>query len=372
MSDLAAYRSITVASLKMYFRNRQAIFWALFFPLLIMIIFGILNFDRFNPPQVGLVDDAQNDASTALIDALRGDPDEPLIEITLGVRETLLEELTDGDLDAVFVLPAGLGDAGGVSMIEVTSDLRRPQQKGVAVAILGETLVSLFREIANVPDEFVVENRFALSESTIEGQGQGFKGFLVPGIAAMAIMQAGIFGVVFTLVRFRSQGVLRRLFATPISPRHFLVGQVVTRLTVAVAQAFILLAVGSIMLDVTLGGSVEAWLILGLFSVIGGALFISMGFAISGWAKTEEVAAPVSNIIAMPMMFLSGVFFPLEILPDALSRVTQFLPLTYLADGMRAVATGGAGISEVAGELAGLLVWTAIAFGVSTRMFRWE
>ena len=114
MSDLAAYRSITVASLKMYFRNRQAIFWALFFPLLIMIIFGILTFDRFNPPQVGLVDDARNDASAALIESLRGDTDGPRIEITLGVRETLLEELTDGDLDAVFVLPAGLGERPGL------------------------------------------------------------------------------------------------------------------------------------------------------------------------------------------------------------------------------------------------------------------
>ena len=369
---MSLYRALTVVSLKMYFRNRQAIFWALFFPFLIMAIFGLLNFDRFNPPDVGIDDRARNQASSALVDALQGGSEDPLISVTFGEREDLLADLNAGDLDAVFVLPERFGEAGIASQVEVTYDLRREQQRGVAVAILNESLEGLFRGIAEVPEQFVFNNRFQISQSAIDGQDQGFKGFLVPGIAAMAIMQAGIFGVVFTLVRFRAQGVLRRLFATPINPTHFLVGQVITRLIIAVLQAFILLIVGSLVLGVTVGGSVEAWVVLGLFSVFGGALFISIGLAISGQARNEDTAAPVSNIIAMPMMFLSGVFFPLDTLPDAVSSVSQFLPLTYLADGMRAVATEGAGIGDVTGELAGLAVWTLIAFAVSARLFKWE
>ena len=369
---MALYRALTVASLKMYFRNRQAIFWALFFPFLIMVIFGLLNFDRFNPPDVGIEDRAHNLVSETLVDALQGSSDDPLLDITLADSESLLDDLNDGDLDAVFVIPEGFGEVGLASTILVSYDVRRQQQRGIAIAILNETLEGLFRAIVDVPREYVFEDRFQISESAVQGQGQGFKGFLVPGIAAMAIMQAGIFGVVFTLVRFRAQGVLRRLFATPINPTHFLVGQVVTRLIIAVLQAFILLIVGALVLGVNVGGSVEAWMVLGLFSILGGALFISIGLAISGKARNEDTAAPISNIITMPMMFLSGVFFPLEALPDAVSSVSQFLPLTYLADGMRAVATGGAGIADVTGELLGLAVWTAIAFGVAARMFRWE
>ena len=97
-----------------------------------------------------------------------------------------------------------------------------------------------------------------------------------------------------------------------------------------------------------------------------------MGLAISGFARSEEVAAPITNLVSMPMMFLSGVFFPLDALPEVVTSVTQFLPLTYLADAIRAVVTDGAGIAEIRSELAGLAVWTAIVFAAATRVFRWE
>jgi ABC-2 type transport system permease protein len=254
----------------------------------------------------------------------------------------------------------------------VTTDVRRPQESGVAMVVLSDSLEDLFQELQVVPDQYLIESRFGIEQATIKGQDQGFKGFLVPGIAAMAIMQGGIFGVVFTLVRFRAQGVLRRLYATPISPSHFLVGQLITRLTISVLQAYILLAVAAVALGVTIGGNAGAWLSMTLLAVLGGALFLSVGLAISGMAKTEEVAAPVSNVIALPMMFLSGVFFPVDSLPDTVSRVAQYLPLTYLADGMRAAALEGAGITSLGPEFLGLALWTALAFAVATRTFRWE
>ncbi|MCH7739973.1 MAG: ABC transporter permease [Chloroflexi bacterium] len=375
---MSHYRSLTVVSMKMYFRNKQGIFWALFFPFMIMIIFGLLDFGGFNAPDIGIDDRAGNSASRALIEKLRGpDGDDPIIEVSHGVESTLLAELDDGGVDAVFVIPEGFGEPGRRSAIRVTTDLRRPQESSVALVVLSDALEDLFfeelaRELEAVPDRFLIESRFGIEQTTIEGQDQGFKGFLVPGIAAMAIMQSGIFGVVFTLVRFRAQGVLRRLYATPISPAHFLVGQVITRLTISVLQTYILLAVGAVALGVTIGGSPGAWLSMTLLALMGGALFLSLGLAISGMAKTEEVAAPVSNIIALPMMFLSGVFFPVDSLPDTVSRVTQYLPLTFLADGMRAAALEGAGVTSLGPEFLGLAVWTALMFAIATRTFRWE
>ncbi len=358
--------------MKMYYRNKQGIFWALFFPFLIMIIFGLLDFGGFNAPDVGIDDRAGNAGSRSLIEKLQGLDDDPIIVISRGIESTLIAELDDGDLDAVFVIPEGFGEPDRRSTVRVTTDVRRPQESGVALVVLNDSLEDLFRQLQVVPDQFLIENRFGIEQATIKGQDQGFKGCLVPGIAAMAIMQGGIFGVVFTLVRFRAQGVLRRLFATPISPAHFLVGQVITRLTISVLQAYILLAVGALALGVSIGGSAEAWLAMTLLAVMGGALFLSVGLAISGMAKTEDVAAPVSNIIALPMMFLSGVFFPVDTLPDTVSRVTQYLPLTYLADGMREAALEGAGVTSLGPEFLGLAVWTALAFAVATRTFRWE
>lgn len=367
------FASVTVASLKMYFRNRQAIFWSLFFPLLIMVIFGLLDFDRFNPPRVGVVDRAENRASAALIEGLRAAGDSDVIKLSSGAGDEMLRQLDDGDLHAVVEIPEGFGRPDDMSTVRVLYDSNRPQESGVTLNIIGEVLDRVFMDLAQVPPEFRVENRFQIVPEAVKGQGQGYAGFLVPGVVALSIMQLGIFGVAFTLVRYRAQGVLRRLKATPIDPAHFLAGQVVTRMIIAVLQAALLFGVGAIVLGVTIGrNNPAAWLLLLVISILGAILFISLGLAVSGFAKNEDTAAPLTNIIAMPMMFLSGVFFPVSSLPDFISAVSRYLPLTFLANGIRSVAVDGGGLGDIAGDLAGLLAWCAVAFALSTRTFKWE
>lgn len=366
------YLALTIASLKMYFRNRQALFWALFFPLLIMIIFGIMNFDGYNAPSVGVHDAAQNDASLALIQALRGGDNE-VLEVSTGTSEEIQYDLKFSGSRAAIVIPENYGVRGELAVIEVTYDQRFMQERAVVSTVIGQATSALFKEFAAVPNEFRVENSISIDESFIEGQGQGFKAWLIPGIAAMAIMQTGLFTVVFTLVRFKSQGVLRRLKATPIGASHFLAGQLTTKAIIVVLQTYVLVIVGAIVLSVSVGnGRVGVWFDLTILALLGGALFIAMGLAVSGWAKNEETAAPVANIISMPMMFLSGVFFPLSVMPDWLTRWSQYLPLTYLADGMRAITVEGASITTLGTELLGLGIWIIIVFVIATRMFRWE
>lgn len=366
------YFVLTIASLKMYFRNRQAIFWALFFPMLIMLIFGLLNFDQFSPPDVGFVDNAGNDASRTFRDAV-DDGDDPLLDLKIGNEQALREDLRDGDIDALLIIPAGFGEANNVSTIQAVFDSRKPQEQGITETVTRRVLDSIFLDIAQVPDEFRVESRFDIEPAFIEGEGEGFRGFLVPGIAALAIMQAGIFGVVFSLIRFKTGGVLRRLQATPIGPSHFLVGQMMTRLIVTLLQTYVLLIVGMLALSVTIGDSdIVTWIDLSIMALFGGALFTILGLAISGWAKTEDVAAPVANIVTLPMMFLSGIFFPIEIFPDWLGNIAQFFPLTYLADGFREITVNGASIATLGPELLGLGIWTVVSFAVATRVFRWE
>ena len=186
-------------------------------------------------------------------------------------------------------------------------------------------------------------------------------------------MQTGLFTVVFSLVRFKSQGVLRRLKATPIGAAHFLAGQLTTKAIVVVIQTYVLIIVGALVLGVSVNaGRLGAWFDLTVLALLGGALFIAMGLAISGWAKSEETAAPMANVISMPMMFLSGVFFPLSVMPDWLTRWSQYLPLTYLADGMRAITVEGATVTTLGNELIGLTVWIFVVFTIATKTFRWE
>jgi ABC-2 type transport system permease protein len=370
--------SLTVASLKMYFRNRQAIFFSLFIPFLIMVIFGLLDFDRFSGADVGIVDQAQNEASAVLILQLTDRPDE-LVDVELGSLGKETERLTDGEIDAMFVIPAGFAELGGPVTVSATTDERSPQRAALAVALLGQILGELERQAASTPgvtDSSVADGapKFGtIFLSTLEGDDRSYTAFLVPGIVAMSIMQLGIFGVVFALVQYRQQGVLRRLKAAPVNPAQFLFAQISTRLSISVFQTLILLLAGMILFDLAVGdGDVVSWLLVIALAVFGGILFVTMGLAISGVARTEEVAAPVTNLVSMPMMFLSGVFFPLDALPGVVTVVTQFLPLTFLADAIRAVVTDGAGITDIWSELAGLAAWSAIVFAAATRLFRWE
>ncbi len=369
---MSIHIAMIMASLKMYFRDRQALFWTLFFPMIIMLIFGLMNFDRFTPPDVGVVDNANSDASRELVARLAGTDAEKLLNIQTGTSEALLDDLETGDVDAVIEIPAGFAVEGRISTVSVAYDTRKPQERGIVASVVAGAVENYFQQSAQVPEQFRVESQFAIAESEIAGRGQGYKGFLVPGVAAMSIMQSGLFGVVFTLVAFKSRGILRRLKAAPVGPSHVLSGQVVTRLIVSLMSTFVLLIVGIIVLDVTIGENAMSWFNITVFAVLGGTLFIAMGLAISGWARSEDTAAPVANVISLPMMFLSGVFFPVTSMPDWVQSISKFLPLTYLADGLRAVALDGAALSSQWPEMVGLAAWAAVMFIVATRLFRWE
>lgn len=370
--------SLTVASLKMYFRNRQAIFFSLFIPLLIMVIFGLLDFDRFSGAEIGVVDNAQNDSSASVIQRLTDRADD-LVDVEIGTLAEETERLEDGEIDAMFVIPERFAEPGGPVTVGATTDERSPQRAALAITLLGQILGDLERQMGSTGDAddlSVADGPPAFGtifQSSLQGDDRSYTAFLVPGIVAMSIMQLGIFGVVFALLQFRQQGVLRRLRATPVNPAQFLFAQISTRLSISVLQTLVLLLAGIILFDVAVGNSdLASWAMVMALAILGGILFVTMGLAISGFARTEEVAAPVTNLVSMPMMFLSGVFFPLDALPDVVTAVTQYLPLTYLADAIRAVVTDGAGVTDIWSELAGLAAWTAIVFGVAARVFRWE
>ena len=359
----------------MFFRDRAAIFWSLAFPTVMMVIFGLFDFGSFAPPQVGVVDHARNEASTVLVSALTGGlGGEPLFNVPdSDDAEYLRAEVLDGDLTALMVIPEDFGELGSASSIDLVFDGRKAQEAEAARAILGQVLDGVFKTVADVPAEYRVENWATISATEVAGRGQGFKGFIVPGIVSLSIMQSALFGVVFTLVRLRNQGVLKRLHATPISPRHFLVGSLVTRLLLLVMQTNVLLLVGILVAGVEVSpGYPLFWLEVIPLIFLGGIVFASLGLAISGIAKTENTAAPLANIVSLPMMFLSGVFIPHAAMPDWVVAFARWLPLTYLADAMRAMVNSGETLFVQGSSTLGLGVWAVLSFALAVRGFRWE
>ncbi len=353
--------TLTAASLKMWFRDRQAMFWTFFLPLVIMVIFGVLNFGALGRIDLGIVDLAENEASQGFVSILQAIN---AFDISRGDSEAAERlALEDGERDLVIIIPADFGPALTPVSLRVLYDAASSRETLVGQVILRQILDEMTFTFTGASRLFI------LDPEPVTSRNLRFIDFLVPGVVAMSIMQMGLFSVAFAFVQLKKQGILRRLLATPIQPTSFLFAQVFTRLVVSVLQTVILIAVAVLFFDVRLAGNPLAVLMLAL---IGGGVFISMGFAISGWAKTEEVAAPIANVIALPMMFLSGVFFPREAMPQALQAITDFLPLTYLAEAMRNVIIDGASLWSQWGNLAGLAVWLAFSFLVAVLLFRWE
>lgn len=352
---------LTVASLKMWFRDRQALFWNLFLPLLLMGIFGLFNFGSFGQISLGVVDLADNRESqgvVAVIEAVGA------FDITRGESETTeRREVAAGKRDLVLVIPAGFSLEGEPPPLKVLYNQGRPREANAGQAILTQVLDELTFRLTSASRLFVFESE------AVEGRRLRYIDFLTPGIIALAIMQMGLFGVAFSFVQLKRMGVLRRMFATPVRPASFLFSYVVTHLVVSLLQTVVLVGVATLVFDVQVVGNVISLLAVAL---LGGAVFITLGFAVSGWAKNEEVAAPLANVVSLPMMFLSGIFFPREVMPEFLQAVTDYLPLTYMADAMRSISVDGAVLWSQWLNLTGLAVWLIASFLTAMFLFRWE
>jgi len=204
---------------------------------------------------------------------------------------------------------------------------------------------------------------------TLSGAALRYVDWVLPGVLAMNIMFSSLWGVGWVIVRYRKNGVLRRLKATPLSPWEFLTAQVLSRLLVVLGASLIVYLGAAWLLDVPMRGS---YLALALIYVAGSLCLISLGLIIAARLRTEELADGLLNLLSWPMLLLSGVWFSMEGTSALAQWVSQALPLTHLVAAARAVMIDGAGVVEVLPEI-GVLLALAVAFlTLATWMFRWE
>jgi ABC-type multidrug transport system permease subunit len=196
--------------------------------------------------------------------------------------------------------------------------------------------------------------------------GLDYFDFVLPGILALGVMQFAVIGVAGSIARYRELKVLRRLVATPVSPSAFITAQSSARLVVALGQVVVLLGYGML-----LGGTVVGSpLVLLALAIPGNFIFLAMGFALAGRAPSVDAAYNLAGIATLPLMFMSGMYFPLDALAGPLRAVAELLPITPLVDGMRSVALEGAGLTDLGPQFALLGVWVLVAFVLARIGFR--
>ncbi len=350
---------LTLASMKMFYRQREAILWTILFPLLVVILFGFVKFNGVGTIDLGVV----NEAGAAGADLLSRIRTVRTFDVSEGTRDSEMVMLGKGEKDLVLVIPQGFDPAGAGELTAYGDVEAKPQVTQLGGLVLQRVLdESAFALAPGV-------RRTTLATVPVKSRNLTYIDFLLPGILSMSIMQMGIFGVAFGFVSLKKRGILRRLWVTPIRPNDFIIAQVAMRLLVLLVQMSVMVGVGILFLNLHFIGNLALIYLLG---ILGAVVFLGFGFALAGISKSEDQVAPLANIITLPMLALSGVFFSRTNLPGFVRVVTGVFPLTYLADGLRSVAIDGASIMQVMPQILGLTVWAVVSCAVAVRLFRWE
>jgi len=360
--------ALSVANLKSFTRDRAALFWTLAFPVVFVILFGTIFSGGDARYGLAWVDQDGSQTSTALRSAFAANAP---VELTDGTLEESKARMLSGDVDGIVVIPRGLQaviDAAQAGQhpdpVEVTV-ITDPSRSNTALAIqqiaTGLVMASNLRLSGASPLLTV------LSDSLQTNQLNSVS-FFVPSILAMALMQLGVFASI-PLVQQREKLILKRLNATPL-PRWVLVGSnVAVRLVIAAVQTALILGIGVVLLHVQVVGNPIA---IAGFVILGALAFTSIGYVIASFARTEEAANGITSVVQFPLMFLSGIFFPLEILPSWLKSIATFMPLTYLGDALRQTMVGGTPFVPLWVDFAVLAGWLVVTLGISARFFRWQ
>ncbi len=209
----------------------------------------------------------------------------------------------------------------------------------------------------------------AFQKNTADGAEIRYVDWLISGLLAMNIMFSALFGVGYTIVRYRKNGVLKRFRATPISAFEFLFAQLLSRMIILVIMSAAVYAGCNALIHFQMLGS---YLNLALILVLGSACLMSLGLMMAARTASEEFAGGALNLISWPMMFLSGVWFSLEGAPKWLQMGAQVFPLTHIIGASRAIMTEGAALSDVMTNVTVLGVMTAVFLTVGSLTFKWK
>ena len=203
----------------------------------------------------------------------------------------------------------------------------------------------------------------------LEGKAVRYVEWVIPGVLGMNIMFAALFGVGYVIVRYRKNGVLKRLSASPVTPLEFLSAQMVSRFLLVMAANSSILIVCTYALNLRMEGN---WFTLILTLAIGCVTMICIGLAVSCRTASEELAGGLLNLFTWPMMVLSEMWFSLDNAPEWMQNLSLALPLTHMVKASRSIMVEGANLVSVMPNLLAMLAFAILSLAIAAKWFRWE
>ena len=230
-----------------------------------------------------------------------------------------------------------------------------------------EAAKGYFAELALL--QSVAPGGAAVVKEQIAGDPIRYSDWVLPGILGMNMMFSCLFGVGYVIVRYRKNGFLKRLRATPLSAFEFIAAQVASRMVLIMLITSFVYTGTHLILGTRMEGSYATLFVVGL---VGAVSMVSLGLIVSARVTSEELAGGLLNLINWPMMMLSGVWFSLEGAGSLLQDISKIFPLTHILHAARAVSLDGATFIDVGPSLAALSVQSIVFLAIGSAIFRWE
>ncbi|MCX6812768.1 MAG: ABC transporter permease [Candidatus Berkelbacteria bacterium] len=333
------------------------------FPLIFTFIFGFFfgGGGAMNTGTVALVNNSKTQIAENFASALNSSSNFKI--------KTVANDAAGRDLikknqaGAIIEIPNGFGDQipSASKQITVVIDPANVQLGATAEGFVGQYLTQINFAAAHIAPTFSTN-----IEKTTDKPLNYFD-FVLMGIIGIALMNSSIIGVATAMVNYREDQILKRITTTPLATWKFIVAEILSRLVINVVQIGLIISIGKYFFGAHIYGSV---VLLVIISLVGAVLFQSIGFTIASLAKTTEAADSMSTAVTVPMMFLTGVFFPIDSLPKWLYAVVQFLPLAPLLHIIRTIGSGVGSVFDDPKNLILVFAWIVICISVSIWKFR--
>lgn len=352
-----------LANLKMMLRNRQALFWMLFFPLMFIVIFGLFfGQDQTTVGTLALVKESNTTIADQFTTAL-----EKVTAIKVDQSYTTVDDareaMRQNKVMAVADLPANFGDLAKPTeqQIILYTDPGNANSNSVFNSVINGILTEFNYQAARTQPIFTVDSQSSASHTVT------YFDFVLVGILGMAMMNSSIMGLAVAMTTYREDQILKRLTTTPLPSWKFIAAEVLSRLILNLVQIGIILTVGVYGFNGHIYGS--TWILIGV-ALIGAICFQLIGFVIAGLSKTTRAAEGMAQSISIPMMFLGGVFFPTDSLPQWVASIVHYLPLEPLLRMLRQVGIDGTSPFSQPLNIEILGGWIIILLIIATRTFR--
>jgi ABC-2 type transport system permease protein len=289
-------------------------------------------------------------------------------------------KLQNNDISGGIIIPENFSSdiqSGKQAMITIVIDQSNPQMSLTIQTVLTKTIETMGTQSAiyNLNNRFnvsittataIVTPYIVESEGIVPGEPNYFQ-FVAPGIIAMVVMMALMTGLPHAISYEKDIGTLDGMLAAPINRLSIILGKVMAQTVRGMIQGFLILILAVLLFGVIIEGNILLVIFLILLTVFS---FVGLGILITSFTENEETATMVMMTLMFPMMFLSGVFFPLQQMPWYMQDLAQLLPLTYATTALRKVMVLGADISAVSTEVLILIVFGIVLLAIAVPMFR--